>query len=456
MSNFNTNSMKKVAIIGAGPSGVLLAHYLLRRNDQYQIDIYERRSDPRNIAFSKVRSFPISLGDRGMSPIAQIPGLVTAVKAVSIEKVGTIIHQKNGKTKVTNRQKPLVTLDRTHLATVLLEKLLETHNQHINIHFNTQLIAVDFAAKKAKLQKISTSVNTEVEAEFTIDYDLLIGADGARSVVREYLSNTPDFEFEQNYVLNAYKSIFLPKPDPIPDVNLEKNKIHTWRLTGGISVLMLYQLDGAMSGVILFPYANNPIAKLTTVDEVLTFFRDNFPEISKLMPVSEAEEFLKRPISRVLTVRCNRYHYQDSVLLLGDAAHAVSPSIGQGCNSALEDVFIFNQLLDEYGDNLAIALENYSLRRHPDGMAVRELSDYSFPVSKKLFFEFLLLNTWTKLLHNIFPQRCLPPIFEAVFQDNLSYKEILDYYQNWISKVKASNIKFYANVENNKQSNSGE
>ncbi len=30
--------VKKVAIVGAGPSGVLLAHYLLHRSDEYQID----------------------------------------------------------------------------------------------------------------------------------------------------------------------------------------------------------------------------------------------------------------------------------------------------------------------------------------------------------------------------------------------------------------------------------
>ncbi|WP_244141940.1 NAD(P)-binding protein [aff. Roholtiella sp. LEGE 12411] len=53
--------VKKVAIVGAGPSGVLLAHYLLHRGDKYQIDIYERRSDPRTVSFSKSRTFPISL-----------------------------------------------------------------------------------------------------------------------------------------------------------------------------------------------------------------------------------------------------------------------------------------------------------------------------------------------------------------------------------------------------------
>ena len=36
--------VNKVVIVGAGPSGLLLAHYLLRRGDKYQVDIYERRN----------------------------------------------------------------------------------------------------------------------------------------------------------------------------------------------------------------------------------------------------------------------------------------------------------------------------------------------------------------------------------------------------------------------------
>lgn len=45
---------KKVVIVGAGPVGLLLAHYLLRR-DSYDIDIYERRSDPLNSFILKIQ-----------------------------------------------------------------------------------------------------------------------------------------------------------------------------------------------------------------------------------------------------------------------------------------------------------------------------------------------------------------------------------------------------------------
>lgn len=157
--------VKKVAIIGAGSSGLLLAHYLLRRGDKYQIDIYERRSDPRIVSFSKSRTYPISLNERGMSALRKIEGLEEAAKAISVEMRGTIFHQKNGKARFTPRKKPLTTLERTKLAIALL-KLTENYDKsRLNIHFNCQCTSIDFAAKKLKLQ-------LETQQDFTIDYDL--------------------------------------------------------------------------------------------------------------------------------------------------------------------------------------------------------------------------------------------------------------------------------------------
>ena len=92
--------VKKVVIVGAGASGLLLAHYLLQRDCKYQIEIYERHHDPRTISVAKSRTFPIALNDRGMNAIAQIPNLTDAVKAISVEMSGTITHTGKGKTKI--------------------------------------------------------------------------------------------------------------------------------------------------------------------------------------------------------------------------------------------------------------------------------------------------------------------------------------------------------------------
>ncbi|MGK7919587.1 MAG: FAD-dependent oxidoreductase [Trichodesmium sp.] len=73
---------KKVVIIGAGPCGLLLAHYLLGRDDKYQVDMYERRGDPRQTAFSNTRTFPIALSLRGQNALQKIDGLWETVIAL--------------------------------------------------------------------------------------------------------------------------------------------------------------------------------------------------------------------------------------------------------------------------------------------------------------------------------------------------------------------------------------
>jgi kynurenine 3-monooxygenase len=408
----------------------------LRRDDRYQVDLYDRLSDPQVMAFSNARTFPISLTERGMKALGQIAGLETAVRAIGLEMSGTIFHQPNGKTRVKSRQKPLVTLDRTNLVITMLQKLTEQYdNSRLNLHFDRNCTGVDFTAKTITFQN-TAPIAAPTATDLTVDYDLLIGADGARSVVRSYFLNTELFEFEQKYVPTDYKSIILPCPDRALDFNLELGKIHSWRSDDGTFVVLLHQPDGSISGVILYPRHNKEVANLATSEQVQHFFRERFPAVGQMMPASEAEAFLARSPSRILTIRCNRYHHGDSVLIIGDAAHSVSPSIGQGCNAALEDVVILDELLDEYDDDWAKATAQFTLRRRADARALVELGDYSFPSSTGLFIEFVLREQLATTLHQIFPARCSPSLSELVFESSVPYSEILDSYQGWISKVK--------------------
>ncbi|WP_414552149.1 FAD-dependent oxidoreductase [Anabaena sp. CCY 0017] len=427
--------VKKVAIIGAGPSGILLAHYLLRRGDKYQIKIYERRSDPRIISFSKSRTFPISLNERGISALRQIEGLEAAVKAVSVEMTGTLFHQQNGKSRLTPRKIPLVTLDRTNLVIVLLKELSQKYDEsRLKIHFDCQCNSVDFTAKTISFQSIPKN------QEFTVNYDLLIGTDGANSAVREGFQSTEHFECEKKYYPTDYKSIFLENSKN-SSLHLKSDNIHTWRLADGTLMVALHQADGTMSGAINFPRENNQIAGLSSTQDVLLFFQKNFPEIGQMMTQEEAQAFLNRPIAKILTVRCNHYHQGDSVLIMGDAAHAVSSSIGQGCNAALEDAKVFDHILNEYADNLAESLKQFTIRRQPDGYALVELGDYAFPTSTGLFIEFILREYIAKTLHQLLPKIFPHSLIDLIFETTVSYSEILNLYQNWITKVKKSNEK---------------
>jgi kynurenine 3-monooxygenase len=429
---------KKVVIVGAGPCGVLLAHYLLRRGSQYQVDLYERRSDPRTVAFSNARTFPISLNQRGIEALSGIQDALKAVKAMSVESPGSVFHQSNGKTRLTSRQTPLFMLDRTQLVIALLKTLSETYDHsRLNIHFDHSCTGVNFETKTATFR--NTAV-IPTEAETTVSYDLLVGADGARSRIREAFFDMKQFGLEQKYIPWDYKSILLPSSDETFKLGLKPGYLHSWRIDNGTTVLLVHQSDGSMSGVITFPREHHSVVDLSSAEEVLQFFQKYFPDVGQLMPPAEAEAFLTRPPSSTLTIRCSHYHYGDSVLLIGDAAHAVSPSIGQGCNSALEDVAILDQLLDEAADNLAEAIAQFTLRRKPDAHALVELSDYVFPSSnKRLIMEFFLRQRFAQLLHQLFPKRFSPSLLQLIHESTIPYSEILNLYQNWIAKVKRAN-----------------
>jgi kynurenine 3-monooxygenase len=422
--------MKKVAIVGAGPAGVLLAHYLLRRNEKYQVEIYDRRSDPRVVPFSKYRSYPVALFERGLISLRNIPGLEETIKAKGVEINASLVHQKNGKKSLIPRKKSLITIDRTSLVIAILDHLTQNYDSsRVNIHFNYQCDRVDFAAKTIYFK-------TENQESFVANYDLLVGADGARSVVRNhFLFNEGRFEFQQKYAPDEYKILFVPRTD------LEADKIHGWRLDDGTRIIAVPQPGDTLSCTVVFNSKKNQIVGLSNKKEVLEFFKQNFSKFGKLISEEEAEAFLNRPISNVLIARCDRYHQGDSVIIIGDAAHALSPSLGQGCNSALEDVVIFDRLLDEYADNWAEALPKFTLRRVPDARAVQELSDYAVPTSNKgLFLQYLLRRQIAKIANKLFPQFC-PPFFPDLLETTMPYSEILKSTQGWISVVKKSNQK---------------
>ena len=421
--------LQKVVIIGAGPAGLLLAHYLLRRG-KYQVELIEQRLDPRLVDVSQ-RTFPISLQERGRKAIREIAGLEEAIIKFGVFCNGTKLHRQ-GKARKISRAIPILTIDRNRLVIILLQHLTETYtSEQVIVKFGCECVQVDGRAKTLTLKP------KQGEA-FTLAYDRLIAADGARSHIRDYLIQDAGLQCDQSYVPDAYKSVFLPRLNPALELELEHDLIHAWNRDNKTRMLMVPQPGDRLNGVIIFEQEQNPLLGLSTKEEVLTFFQENFPLFGQLMSQEEAEAFLHRPVGRVLTVRCDRFHDGDSVLLIGDAAHAVSPSIGQGCNASLEDVLVFERLLDRYEDDWAQVLPAFSEQRVPDAHALRELSDYSFPRTKVLVIEFFLRLTMSRLLHRWFPHWVKPFVFDLVLNEDLPYSQVLKLSQGWINKVKRS------------------
>jgi 2-polyprenyl-6-methoxyphenol hydroxylase-like FAD-dependent oxidoreductase len=80
-------------------------------------------------------------------------------------------------------------------------------------------------------------------------------------------------------------------------------------------------------------------------------------------------------LNDVVRVECGNWH-DGRLVLLGDAAHAMAPTLGQGANSALVDAAVLALELDA-GPSLPAALERYSARRRPAVLRVQRRADGS-------------------------------------------------------------------------------
>jgi kynurenine 3-monooxygenase len=136
-------------------------------------------------------------------------------------------------------------------------------------------------------------------------------------------------------------------------------------------------------GMLPLTRANIPFRACNHPSKVQSYFQKPSPNsLGHLMSPEQAAALLVCPTSTLLLVQCNRFHIDNQVLLLGNTAHAVSASVGQGYNLASQDVQVFCGLLEQYQDDWTKALPAYTTQRLADAHAVSDLSDYSTPQSK--------------------------------------------------------------------------
>ena len=423
--------MQKVVIVGAGPAGLLLAHYLLARGC-YRVEIYERRPDPRQMEQSNQRTFPISLQTRGMNAVRAIPGLEAALEEKGVWSHGALLHRKKGQPRKIDRKPPLLMISRSQINWALLQQMLKRYDENVmTIRFACACIGIDRDSQTVTLQPT-------VGEPFAAHYNCLVGADGARSQVRETLVAEAAMHCQQRFTPDAYKSLFVSRVSPDKTYELAVERVHSWTLGQDMRVLMASLPDDWLNGVMIFPPDNNPLEACATAEEVHAYFLDKCPALAQVMTLEDAEALRQRPVSRVSTVKCDRMHVGDNILLIGDAAHAVSASLGQGCNASLQDVWLFNQCLDQHQDDWAQALPAFTAQRLSDVHALRDLSDYSFPRSKLMGLEFIFRITLGKKLGRWFPPLAKPLPMQLISESDLPYAEVLQQTQGWINRVKQS------------------
>ena len=404
---------KRITIVGAGLAGPLLACFLAREG--FDVTLYERRGDPRALGYSGGRSINLALSARGLDALRRV-GLDQAVLDTVIPMRGRMLHEPGGTLVFQhysrNPQDAINSVSRGGLNIVLLDSAEQCGAK---ICFDHRCVGVD-------LDRPSVTFETKDDRQVTVETDLVVGADGAFSAVRQQLQKLERFEYSQSYTEYGYKELTIP-PTASGDFAMEKNALHIWPRRRFMMIALPNQ-DRSFTCTLFWPFeGENSFANLRTDDEIVAYFKQHFSDAVPLMPAL-VEDYRRNPIGSLVTIKCFPWSYQDKVTLLGDAAHAIVPFYGQGMNAAFEDCVALTECLKNSRDDIAAVLREYERRRKPNADAIADMAMDNFVEMRDHTASQLFL--WKKkfqhVLHGLFP-RTFIPLYNMVSFTTIPYAE---------------------------------
>jgi kynurenine 3-monooxygenase len=365
----------KFVLIGSGLAGGLLAAYLGRRG--YEVDLYERRSDPREGNIVGGRSINLALSTRGIHALAQL-GIADEVLNHAIAMRGRMIHEKSGELHFVpydvDPRKHINSIGRAALNTTVIEAALRYSS--VRVHFNHKCTDLDLDSATATLVRV-VAERAGTSADITARGDAVIGVDGAFSAVRGAMQRKIDnFHYEESYLAYGYKELTIP-PAADGSWQMEKHALHIWPRKS-FMMIALPNPDGSFTCTLFWEFEGpRSFATTKTDDDVRRFFEEEFPDAVPLMP-SLLTDFRNNPTGSLVTIRCAPWSYRDKVCLLGDAAHAVVPFYGQGMNAAFEDCVVLDECLARYPPDRQRAFAEYFAKRKANADALADLAIDNF------------------------------------------------------------------------------
>lgn len=347
-------SSLRIIIIGGATGGCAAA--LLFARAGARVSLIERVPHPRAVGAG------IALAENGLAVLESI-GLGPALR-VARPVVGGRVTDAAGRPLLTPRPPaPSMhmvrreTLQGILLDAVAAEPLIETH-------FGTSLVA-------ARPDGLVTVRRHGRSLDEVLEADLVIGADGVHSRVRD----GGDFGVRIERTGLHYLRTLLP-----PGLGQQSE---AWTSAG---IFGSFDVD---DGTYLYASCNTPRLRTAVrgcdLEVLRATWREAYPAAAPLLEAIDQWQSLL--LHEVIGVHCRRW-WHDKLVLLGDAAHAMAPNLGQGANSALVDAAV---LLDELrrAETMADGLEAYTRRRKPKVGAVArtasllgQLGEWTSPVAR--------------------------------------------------------------------------
>lgn len=407
--------MPKTLILGSGPVGSILASVLAR--ERYDVEVFDRMPDPRAAPGNTRRSINLTLCKRGLDILDEI-GIGEEVRAFSVPVYGRLIHDVHGRLTFQpygNRHEAIYSIARADLNRVLLE--FAERRFGVSFHFDWKCVDADLDAPSVKLENV---VSGELRHERV---EWIFGVDGVHSAVRAHMQRKVRLNLWLQYWDQGYKEM------PVPDVDTgwtsEKNAIHIWP-RGNYMLIGFPNVDGSFTCSLHLPFEGPLSFKSIRAEEDLRrLFRDSFPDAADCMD-RHVENFFRNPTNAMTTIKCSPWSYQGKVAILGDAAHSIYPSYGQGANAGFEDCAVLCECIRERRDAPQALLREFEQRRRPNTNAIADLCIEHFEELRGLVGtpKFLLRKRVERKINELYPEE-YQDLYSMISFTSVPYAEAL-------------------------------
>ncbi|SDR92691.1 kynurenine 3-monooxygenase [Maribacter dokdonensis] len=409
-----TQEKKNIAIIGSGLVGSLLAIYLKRYG--HKITVFDRRPDIRNIEFSG-RSINLAMSNRGWNALKTV-GIEEEIKKIAIpldKRAMHVIGKEQYFQKYSKDGEAIWSISRG----VLNKRMIDlAENNGVDFRFEEKVWDID-------LPRAVVYTGESEKGEWKeYPFDLVFGCDGAFSRVRHKMQRRSRFDYSQDFIDVGYKELTIPA-NADGTHKLDKHSFHIWP-RGKFMFIAMPNLDGSFTCTLFMPFEGEvSFESLQTKKDAVRFFNTYFPNVKDEIE-NLTEDFFKNPTSAMVTMKCYPWTYWDKVALVGDSAHAVVPFYGQGMNAGFEDIYVLDQLIQEFGDDWERIFTTYQEKRKPNADAIAELSYRNFieMSSKTADANFLLQKKIEKHFSTKHPEKWIPAYSRVTFS-NRPYAEAL-------------------------------
>lgn len=408
----------RLSIVGAGLAGALLATLLARRG--WQVDVFERRGDPRLHGYAGGRSINLALAERGLHALRQADA-DGAVLERAVMMRGRMVHPLHGEPQLQrygrDDSEVIWSVSRGELNISLLEA---AEAAGACLHFDRGLESVDFARRIARFQGDGASH----EHPFTA----LLGCDGAGSTLRGQMGRHADLGERTEWLQHGYKELEIP-PARDGSFRIEPNALHIWprgrymcialpndEKTFTVTLFMALHPDGS---------GDPDFDSVVTASDAHALFERDFADALPLIPELE-HDYEANPTGTLATLHLERWHLGGDAVLLGDAAHAMVPFHGQGMNCAFEDCVALARHIEAAPD-LAAAFAAFEAERRPDASAIQQMALENYIEMRDLVDDpgFLLQRELERALQQRHPGRFVPHYTMVTFM-RIPYSLALD------------------------------